>query len=109
MVPDGVIFPIMSEAVNQTLPSGPTFLTAQPHAHVRFRRAIERRALWLAEDAVRELPTLPLETLYNSSTCTPNLAGRFIEEVRGNEPELAAKLRIEERGFWSLPLSSIDR
>src|SRR6476619_6713517 len=31
-----------------------TFLTAQPHAHVRFRRAIERRALWLAEDAARE-------------------------------------------------------
>ena len=28
-----------------------TFVTAQPHAHVRFRRAIERRALWLAGDA----------------------------------------------------------
>src|SRR5687767_12894320 len=38
-----------------------TFLTAQPHADVRFRRAIERRALWLAEDAARELPNLPLE------------------------------------------------
>jgi hypothetical protein len=38
-------------------------LTAQPHAHVRFRRAIERRALWLAEDAARELPNLPLEDL----------------------------------------------
>jgi hypothetical protein len=35
-----------------------TFLT--PHAHVRFRRAIERRALWLAEDAARELPNLSL-------------------------------------------------
>ena len=34
-------------------------MTAQPHAHVRFRRAIERRALWLAEDAARELPNLP--------------------------------------------------
>ena len=31
------------------------------HAQVRFRRAIERRALWLAEDAARELPNLPLE------------------------------------------------
>ncbi len=31
------------------------------HGHVRFRRAIERRALWLAEDAARELPNLPLE------------------------------------------------
>jgi hypothetical protein len=37
------------------------FLTAPPHAHVRFRRAIDRRALWLAEDAARELPNLPLE------------------------------------------------
>jgi hypothetical protein len=39
------------------------FVTAQPHAHVRFRRAIERRAFWLAEDAARELPNLPLEDL----------------------------------------------
>jgi hypothetical protein len=36
-------------------------VTAQPHAQVRFRRAIERRALWLAEDAARELPNLPLQ------------------------------------------------
>lgn len=36
-------------------------MTGQPHAHVRFRRAIERRALWLAEDAARELPNLALE------------------------------------------------
>ena len=36
-------------------------MTAQPNASVRFRRAIERRALWLAEDAARELPNLPLE------------------------------------------------
>ena len=36
-------------------------MTAQPNAHVRFRRAIERRALWMAEDAARELPNLPLE------------------------------------------------
>jgi hypothetical protein len=39
------------------------FLTAQLHAHVCFRRAIERRALWLAEDAARELPNLLLEDL----------------------------------------------
>jgi hypothetical protein len=39
------------------------FVTGQPHAHVRFQRAIERRALWLAEDAARELPNLPLEDL----------------------------------------------
>ena len=36
------------------------FLTAEPHAYVRFQRAIERRALWLAEDAARELPNLSL-------------------------------------------------
>jgi hypothetical protein len=36
-------------------------VTSEPHAHARFRRAIERRALWLAEDAARELPKLPLE------------------------------------------------
>ena len=36
-------------------------MTAQPNAHARFRRAIERRALWMAEDAARELPNLPLE------------------------------------------------
>lgn len=37
-------------------------MTAQPHARVRFRRAIERRALWLAEDAARELPNLSRES-----------------------------------------------
>jgi hypothetical protein len=36
-------------------------VTAQAHAHVRCRRAIERRALWLAEHAARELPKLPLD------------------------------------------------
>ena len=36
-------------------------MTAEAHAHVRFRRAIERRALWAAEDAARELPSLSLE------------------------------------------------
>ena len=36
-------------------------MTSQPHAQARFRRAIERRALWLAEDAARELPNLSLQ------------------------------------------------
>lgn len=36
-------------------------MTAQPSARARFRRAIERRALWMAEDAARELPNLALE------------------------------------------------
>jgi hypothetical protein len=37
------------------------FVTAEAHAHVRFKRVIERRALWMAEDTARELPNLPLE------------------------------------------------
>ncbi len=36
-------------------------MTAGTHASVPFRRAIERRALWAAEDAARELPRLTLE------------------------------------------------
>lgn len=36
-------------------------MTSQPHAHVRFRRAIEPRALWAAEDAAREMRELSLE------------------------------------------------
>lgn len=36
-------------------------MTAEAHAHVRFKRAIERGALWAAEDAARELPNLSLE------------------------------------------------
>jgi hypothetical protein len=44
-----------------TRPCEHLFVTAQPRALVRFRRAIQRRALWLAEDAARELPNLPLE------------------------------------------------
>ena len=36
-------------------------VSRQPNAHVRFRRAIEHRALWLAEDPARELPNLPLK------------------------------------------------
>jgi hypothetical protein len=35
------------------------FVTAQPHSQVRFRRAIERRALWRTPPA--RLPNLPLE------------------------------------------------
>ena len=37
------------------------FVTAETHANVRFPRAIERRALWMAEDAAREVPELSLE------------------------------------------------
>jgi len=37
------------------------FATAEAHPHALFRRAIERRALWAAEDAARELPNVPLE------------------------------------------------
>jgi hypothetical protein len=39
------------------------FVAVEAHAHVRFRRAIERRALWMAEDAARALPNLLEEAL----------------------------------------------
>lgn len=35
-------------------------MNAEERAHVRFKRAIERRVLWMA-DAARELPNLTLE------------------------------------------------
>ena len=63
-------------------------MTAQPHAHVRFRRAIERRALWLAEDAARELPNLPLEDL---------LQLVHLYAVRGSPKYEKAALRWLER------------
>jgi hypothetical protein len=98
-----------------------TFVTAQPGAHVRFRRAIERRALWLAEDAARELPNLPLEDalqlvhlyLERASSKAEPAARRWLVRylTEGSpslrdvarvtaslaEPELASYLRIEER------------
>ena len=36
-------------------------MTSEGHASARFRRALERRTLWLAEDAAREMPELSLE------------------------------------------------
>jgi hypothetical protein len=37
------------------------FVTGEGSARARFKRAIERRNLWGAEDAARELPRLTLE------------------------------------------------
>ena len=57
-------------------------MTAQPHAHVRFRRAIERRALWLAEDAARELAEPAARgPLCSSSTCTPSAGSPKYEKA----------------------------
>jgi hypothetical protein len=36
-------------------------VTSEGHAYARFRRALERRALWAAEDAAREMHELALE------------------------------------------------
>jgi hypothetical protein len=36
-------------------------VTSEGHAYARFRRAIDHRALWAAEDAAREMPQLSLE------------------------------------------------
>jgi hypothetical protein len=38
-----------------------TFVTAEAGQRAKFKRAIERRNLWGAEDAARELPKLTLE------------------------------------------------
>ena len=54
------------------------FVTAQPNAQVRFCRAIERRALWMAEDAARELPNLPLE---DALQLVHSYAERYLSEA----------------------------
>ena len=89
-----------------------TFVTAEAHASVRFRRAIERRALWLAEDAARELPNLPLQDalqlvhLYaeRGSPKYEKAAMRWLKRYMAeSEPrlqhfaELAANLAVLER------------
>jgi hypothetical protein len=37
------------------------FVTSESHPYARFRRALETRALWAAEDAAQEMPSLSLE------------------------------------------------
>ena len=66
-----------------------TFVTAEAHPQVRFRRAIERRALWLAEDAARELPNLPLE---DAPPARPPLRRARLAEVREGCAALARAL-----------------
>ena len=73
-------------------------MTAEAHAHARFRRAIERRALWAAEDAARELPNLPLDDalqlvhllrrpkLAKVRTCCVALA-RALHRSRADQPQ----------------------
>ena len=86
-------------------------MTAQPHAHVRFRRAIERRALWAAEDASRELPNLPLEDalqlvhLYfergspKAELATRRWLVRYLSEGTPNLRDVAkVTARLAERG-----------
>jgi hypothetical protein len=70
------------------------FVTAEAHAIVRFRRAIERRALWMAEDAARELPNLPLE---NALQLVHLYAGAWIAEV-GESGDAVAR-SLSERGI----------
>jgi hypothetical protein len=78
-------------------------VTGQPHPHARFRRAIERRALWLAEDAARELPNLPLEDalqlvhLYfeRGSPKAERAAMRWLRRyLTENEPSLVQFARV---------------
>lgn len=68
-------------------------MTAQAHAHVRFRRAIERRALWMAERGSPKYETAALRWLERYlSEASPRLR-RFAELAQ----DLASHLRIEER------------
>ena len=93
------------------------FVTAQPHAHVRFRRAIERRTLWTAEDAARELPNLALEDalqlvhLYaergspkfreGGDAVARAVPGRECPPRLGRFAEITASLaRLEPRRVW---------
>jgi hypothetical protein len=80
-------------------------VTAQAHARVRFRRAIERRALRLAEDAARELPNLPLEDalqlvhLYaeRGSPKFERAAMRWLERyLTGSSPNLMQFARVAQ-------------
>jgi hypothetical protein len=65
-------------------------VTAEAHAHVRFKRAIERGALWAAEDAARELPNLPLEDA---------LQLVYLYAERGSPKFEKAALRLLERSL----------
>jgi hypothetical protein len=73
------------------------FVTAEAHASVLFRRAIERRALWMAEDAARELPNLPLE---DALQLVKLYAERGSPQVRARRDALARAL---SRGGLSEP------
>ena len=80
-------------------------MTAQPHAQVRFRRAIERRALWLAEDAARELPNLSFQAHSSSSTSTPTVDRRSTRRRRcagSSSTEGSPRLRhsVRSPGNW---------
>jgi len=49
-----------SSELDRTLSCEHQFVTAQPHPRVRFQQAIERRAVWMAEDAAREMGVVSL-------------------------------------------------
>ena len=51
----------MHHASRAQTSQGARNITVTDHRPRAFRRAIGRRARWMAEDAARELPNLPLE------------------------------------------------
>ena len=70
-------------------------------SHARFRRAIERRALWIA-DAARELPNLPLEDALQlvhsyAERGSPKFERAALRWLQRGVLSLAGHLRIEER------------
>ena len=54
------------------------------------------RSLRVRESVIALSPDFPLGDSHEVFICRED-AERFIDEVRGDEPELAAKLRIDER------------
>jgi hypothetical protein len=50
-------------------------VTAEAHAQARFRRAIECRALWMAEDAARELPKISLSIPSRTADVSTYMSG----------------------------------
>ena len=87
-----------------------TFVTAEAHAQVRFRRAIERRALWMLRTRHESSRTSRSKTRCSSSTSTPSRdlrstrtlrCGGFYKAVPDRRLAEASALRGDQRALQS--------
>lgn len=78
-------------------------MTAEAHAHVRFRRALERHSLWAAEDAARDMqhlsPDDALQLVHldaeRGSPKFERAATRWLETLpRRSSPELSEVAKV---------------